>query len=1143
MAAASLGVCAKRVETIPTTGKQGLNLFPKALPWSVNNYKKIMQAKVTSPDGKTPSGSEAVRIAFSGKGGGCNVIAPNIPVGGAWRGSGYKALTMSVKGISGATNAQLVVYTTAGKKFSWRVNFVPGKWTEVTLLKANAYNRQGDKLEFNKLKGMYFTSYAAVDFAFGDMRLISSGSSMKITSESAMMLPVCKIAPKIDGSLDDPVYKQARKIELITTSTGQTPKEKTTVYLLTADNKLYLGAKIYASDTSKLVADKKQHDAPVYQDDCIELFANDRLDEKSYRHIVVNSIGTLQDYQYRFDQTKESFIYDYAWNPDVTVKSKLEKNCWTIEFSVPMAQMGLAPGKPFTMQIGRENPRLKEYCAMTLTKRFTEVYNYALACFGNFTNKLSDLNIKYTPPGSLLINGKTSNATLAGQIIVADSYAKVVTENFKSKIENDAFSFPFAIKTPVSGNYSCVVNVPQTIPERLQFTLRLPPEISYGDLYLNPLPKNMKKLEDTFSFDSSVQVVVDAKATKRTRKTARLLRADIMHDLFGFNCPITDEPGSGKSFILKVQPGFKKLPAEGYYLKISPDGVIITGADEAGLYYGVVTLRQIVRSTLIKKHQPVLPCLEITDWPDLKKRMIVNNLFGYRRLKSPRLYKHEIKRYIKEVVAGSKLNLYSLQLKFAVEFDKQSKIMKLEAKIPREDLAEIARYCKEHFVDFVPALQSGGHSQFMTMRYKGLQDPDYDQRQSDVTYPGYYKMLFSMYEDILDAVPDAKYFHILHDEWWQHPKKDHAYALKGIPRWKLYAEDIKKIHAFFKKRNIRILMYADMLLSNHNGGGVLQTAKALDELPKDIIMTNWSLRTCPDSSMFLYKKGFEVWDTVNQFRCVPEKDKQIISGYGTLAYLHNWQTFWYSRDKILPDYSHGPFRAGQYAWNLKSDKDLPIGEWRSRYFNNVKAMYFFPKRRTTNLDFRMLPLEKAANSETAKWFDAPKLAPALTPGKQTIGFIPFMIPKGKVIAATGKQQEVSIPVNKAGLRGLIFLQTCYVPKGGLKFLKERSKEYQYGVPVGELRVEYNTGPSEIIPLRFGMNTLNYRPLPAARFMFDTRYTYDLKTVGGNDAAMYIIEWANEYKQRTVRRVVLRTYDTPAIPVIFGITGYSEAKKK
>ena len=35
-----------------------------------------MQAKVTSPDGKTPSGSEAVRIAFSGKGGGCNVISP-----------------------------------------------------------------------------------------------------------------------------------------------------------------------------------------------------------------------------------------------------------------------------------------------------------------------------------------------------------------------------------------------------------------------------------------------------------------------------------------------------------------------------------------------------------------------------------------------------------------------------------------------------------------------------------------------------------------------------------------------------------------------------------------------------------------------------------------------------------------------------------------------------------------------------------------------------------------------------------------------------------------------------------------------------------------------------------------------------------
>jgi hypothetical protein len=60
-------------------------------------------------------------------------------------------------------------------------------------------------------------------------------------------------------------------------------------------------------------------------------------------------------------------------------------------------------------------------------------------------------------------------------------------------------------------------------------------------------------------------------------------------------------------------------------------------------------------------------------------------------------------------------------------------------------------------------------------------------------------------------------------------------------------------------------------------------------------------------------------------------------------------------------------------------------------------------------------------------------------------------------------------------------------------------------------------------------------------MFDTRFTYDLKTVDGSAAALYTIEWTNGYDKRIIRRVVLKTYDTPAVPVIFAITGYSEKK--
>ena len=1134
----SFFVEAKPNESKPQNGKNNaLILFPSNHKWTVNNYKKMMTGDVSAVTEKTPDNSVVINIKFSGKGGGCNIVAPRMASGGAWRLNKYKALSLYSKGVDGADRVNLVAYTSDGKKFLWRVNLQKDKWTQNTLSARNAYNRQGNKLDLSKLRGIYFSSTSAVDFKCGGIKLIAAGAELKVSRQAATMLPVCAEAPKLDGQLNDAVWQKASEMPMITIK-DQTPREKTDVKVLTVNNMLYVGAKIFTPDTKKLIAAKKKRDGKVYQDDCLEIFINDQLDGKSYRHIVVNAIGTLQDYRWRFDQTKEAFIYDHKWNPDVKVKSHFTADCWSLEMQIPLKELGLKVGQPFSLQIGRENPRIREYSAITLTKRFTQVENYLLACLGNYTAKMKSLSLKYNSPDKFVLQGKNSSGKFNGKLIIADPANRTFEVPFA---KNGAeFSIPVKLKSPLNGEYSFVVNAAGVVPERLRFNLRLPSEISFGDLYLNPQPKELKKQSGTFKFYDNFSVEITANASRRTRKTARFLRAEILNDLFGMNCPIADKPVAGKSFKLEIVPQTKDLPAEGYRLKITPEGVELTATDEAGLYYAVVTLRQIARTATLKNHVPELPCLEIKDWPDLKNRMIVNNLVSYRRIKSPRLRVDEIKRFIKEVVAGGKLNMYSLQLKFAFEFDKYSKITKLSAKIPKEEIAKIARFCKEHFVEFIPALQSGGHAQFMNRRFKDLQDPDYDVRQSSVLYPGYYEMLFDMYKDILEAVPDAKYFHILHDEWWQHPKKDHVYKLNGTPRWKLFADDVKKIHAFFKKRNIRILMYADMLLPQHNGGGTLQTAKALDELPKDIIMTNWSLRTCPGSSMYLYKKGFEVWDTVNQFRCIPGPDKKIINGYGTLSYLHSWQTFWYSRDKILPDYSHGPFRAGQYAWNLQTDNDLPLSEWRNRYMNSVKAMYFYPKRRTKTMRYRMLPFGQAANTDRNNWFGNAKAAPVIPSGKTQVAFIPFLLPKNKVVAASEKYQEVVIPVDK-NLNGLIFLQGCYVPKSGIKFLKERSKDYQYGVPVGELRIEYATGASELIPLRFGMNTLNIRPLNTARFMFDTRYTWDLKTADGTAAALYVTEWTNKYQKRKIRQIVLKTYDTPAVPVIFAITGYSEKR--
>ena len=55
----------------------------------------------------------------------------------------------------------------------------------------------------------------------------------------------------------------------------------------------------------------------------------------------------------------------------------------------------------------------------------------------------------------------------------------------------------------------------------------------------------------------------------------------------------------------------KKIPAEGYLLKITPQGILIRHSDSAGEFYARQTLRQMSRDGRLKE----LECCEIEDSP------------------------------------------------------------------------------------------------------------------------------------------------------------------------------------------------------------------------------------------------------------------------------------------------------------------------------------------------------------------------------------------------------------------------------------------------------------------------------------------------------------------------------------------------
>ncbi|MGP1623595.1 beta-N-acetylglucosaminidase [Bacteroides heparinolyticus] len=83
---------------------------------------------------------------------------------------------------------------------------------------------------------------------------------------------------------------------------------------------------------------------------------------------------------------------------------------------------------------------------------------------------------------------------------------------------------------------------------------------------------------------------------------------------------------------------------EGYFLKIAKDRMVIAGADERGVYYGVQTLAQLL--ALGK-----LPLVEITDYPDVPYRGVVEGFYG-----TP--WSHEARMRQLEFYGRNKMNVY-----------------------------------------------------------------------------------------------------------------------------------------------------------------------------------------------------------------------------------------------------------------------------------------------------------------------------------------------------------------------------------------------------------------------------------------------------------------------------------------------------
>ncbi|HPT27294.1 MAG TPA: glycoside hydrolase family 20 zincin-like fold domain-containing protein, partial [Bryobacteraceae bacterium] len=220
-------------------------------------------------------------------------------------------------------------------------------------------------------------------------------------------------------------------------------------------------------------------------------------------------------------------------------------------------------------------------------------------------------------------------------------------------------------------------------------------------------------------------------------------------------------PGPGQNVItLRVRQGAvaaapAETAAQAYHLEIAQGRIQVVANGDAGLFYGVQTLVQLIRPN--ERGQLIAPVCEIDDWPRLALRFLHWDT-KHHQDRMPTL-----KRYIDWAVRF-KANMIGFELEDKFSYPSNPIIGAPGALTPAE-LQEIVNYGLERFIQVVPVIQSPAHMSYVLKhpQFAHLRADD-NNYQSDLCNEETYKLIFQMYDDVIAATKGIDYFFVSTDE-------------------------------------------------------------------------------------------------------------------------------------------------------------------------------------------------------------------------------------------------------------------------------------------------------------------------------------------------------------------------------------------
>ena len=614
---------------------------------------------------------------------------------------------------------------------------------------------------------------------------------------------------------------------------------------------------------------------------------------------------------------------------------------------------------------------------------------------------------------------------------------------------------------------------------------------------------------------------------------------------------------------------------EGYFLQSDDRSVVVAGSDDRGAFYGLQSLRQLIGK---RNGQLQIQGVQVRDWPDKPFRGIYLYLPGRDNVPM-------FKRFVRDVAAQYKFNKVMIEMNACMRFDRHPELNEGWVELARDtnysrrnyppgplhgreqnsshqdcgdggflekaEVADLVHWCQDHHVEVVPVVQSLTHCFYLLSKHKDLSEVPGDKWPDTycASNPKSYKLLFEVMDEILEVMKPGM-VHAGHDEWFA------PFGLcpccKSKDPGEVYGHDLIKIHEYLANKDIKMAIWGDYLLESVRGKGLRKhTAKdgwvyhspgamapqqVKELVPKDILLFNWfwDLKEKGKSNeAMLDDFGFrQIYGNMEPYlQEYPERIKRSTIIGGAPSAWEATNEFNFGKDMV-----YSILGCSNLLWStgaLKSEQlssivqDSVPGLRRNLSGETPPSDVGDPVNPIDISTSFNQPIHESTFSVDLRGMRAGRLAV----GSKVFDLTSSAASGGNAVVMVGAEGKTPnpLPSEVRGIRirkdatSLIFLHACALPATNKEAYRLIWDMRDSADLLGWYEVVYEDGLPELIPIRYGVNILewNWR-----QHSHRGAYCYGADEVacarsGTSPVSFFALEWTNPRLGQVIREVNLK----------------------